>query len=582
MKTNQFKSRTRRRPAPRVPWRAQLAVEFLESRVVLSQFNAIASGTSLLKSPVVHHGPGTEGAGITPISSPDAVYQSSTTKLLITVPDFSTVASLSDGTETATFSVPGTARTVPGGGWASWSSPPDSESATPRVIFDPGSTELITLSAPAQTFGVELEPNLFTPSFTMTATFRDAGGNILGTISRDVLGQGGARLFAGTVNPGFAPIASVQINIDPSAQGFAFAQVRYALSTVAPSGPYVVSSTPSGTVQELSKITVTFNQAVDPGTVTPDNVSLTDPSGNPIFIDPNTGISTSDDQTYSIAFDPQTAVGTYTLVVGPNVLDFDGNCMDQDRDGDGLCDDGDAYTATFTVSNELVVNGGFETGSFAPWRQSGDTSFTGVGTGSADGVFIHSGMHSAFFGPVGSLGFITQTLSTTPGATYTLDFWLSNPFGGSPTEWQVSVGGSILMDVTNPPPFLMTEFNFTFTASSSSTDLQFGFLQVPDYFYLDDVSVTPSALTAGGGRHVLDAAAAPLGASLTTPAVAPVTSPVVSVISPAPVATPAAAPTPTAADQLFAAADHHSSSTALTGAWDDPVLVDALARHDLL
>src|SRR5262249_52654033 len=38
---------------------------------------------------------------------------------------------------------------------------------------------------------------------------------------------------------------------------------------------------------------------------------------------------------------------------------------------------------------------------------------------------------------------------------------------------------------------------FTFTATSSSTDLQFGFAHPPDWFYLSDVSVTPTYATAG-------------------------------------------------------------------------------------
>jgi hypothetical protein len=137
-----------------------------------------------------------------------------------------------------------------------------------------------------------------------------------------------------------------------------------------------------------------------------------------------------------------------------------------------------------------VTNGGFETGDFSGWTQSGDMSYTGVITGTAGSTTVHGGTHAAQFGPNMGLGYLTQTLATTPGVTYTLDFWLSNPVGGTGTEWLVSVGGNTLMDVHNAPTFNYTEFTFTFTATSSSTNLQFGFAHPPNWFYLDDVSVT--------------------------------------------------------------------------------------------
>jgi hypothetical protein len=139
-----------------------------------------------------------------------------------------------------------------------------------------------------------------------------------------------------------------------------------------------------------------------------------------------------------------------------------------------------------------VVNGGFETGDFTGWAKSGNPFFTGVGDAAslaAKGGSVHSGDFAAFFGPP-TLGFITQSLPTTPGTTYVLDFWLAHPFTdpGQGVEWLVRVGGDTLLDSHDTPNFDYKEFTFTFTATSASTDLQFGFAEPANFFFLDDVS----------------------------------------------------------------------------------------------
>src|SRR5713226_6733032 len=80
----------------------------------------------------------------------------------------------------------------------------------------------------------------------------------------------------------------------------------------------------------------------------------------------------------------------------------------------------------------LITNPGFETGDFSGWIQFGNVGFTGV-----DGGLPHSGSFAAFLGPVGSLGFLSQTLATTPGIRYDLRFFLLSD-GGLPNEFQVT------------------------------------------------------------------------------------------------------------------------------------------------
>src|SRR5262249_55798031 len=158
MKTNQFKSRTRRRPEPRVPRRAQLAVEFLESRLVLSHTNTPVSAPVLLLK-TLPGGPGPQG-GLTTYAQPTPAYTGASLNTPITAPDLTTVSSLADATETVGIAPASQARTV-GSTWATWGSPPDTESAFPRLIFVSASSVTLTLATPAATFGVEVEPNDF-------------------------------------------------------------------------------------------------------------------------------------------------------------------------------------------------------------------------------------------------------------------------------------------------------------------------------------------------------------------------------------------------------------------------------------
>jgi hypothetical protein len=148
------------------------------------------------------------------------------------------------------------------------------------------------------------------------------------------------------------------------------------------------------------------------------------------------------------------------------------------------------YLDDVFVAPNAVQNPGFETGTFSSWTQSGNTGSTFVST-----VGPHAGTYAARFHPVGSLGFLSQNLSTVPGMTYTLRFLLANPNGGTGTEFRVAFNGVTLIDQINPssPGPNYVEFVFTgLVATSSTTSLQFGFRHDPDYFYLDDVTVTSS------------------------------------------------------------------------------------------
>jgi hypothetical protein len=151
----------------------------------------------------------------------------------------------------------------------------------------------------------------------------------------------------------------------------------------------------------------------------------------------------------------------------------------------------------------LITNPGFETGNFDGWIQFGNVGFTGVDAG-----LPHSGIFAAFLGPVGSLGFLSQTVTTTPGSSYNLSFFLQSD-GRFFNQFQVSWNGSLIFDAINissigctpidPCPTDYTDFGISIVpdrfqnllATSVTTPLVFGFRNDPGFLHLDDVALEP-------------------------------------------------------------------------------------------
>lgn len=176
----------------------------------------LGSAAILLATVVALARPAT--AQFTPIAQPDAPYLAATTLFPVTDPDFSAVGSLSNGTVTSSFDVDLAALTVPTT-WGSWDSPPDTESATPRVLWSNGFTSVaLTFSLPLSLFGFEAQPNTLA-LISMTATFFNGMAQV-GQIMQNVDGNGGARLFAATST---TPFDSVVLS---STGDFAIAQLR--------------------------------------------------------------------------------------------------------------------------------------------------------------------------------------------------------------------------------------------------------------------------------------------------------------------------------------------------------------------
>ena len=166
-------------------------------------------------------------AQFTVIATPTASYTGGTYLVAITQPDCTNLSSLTLGPQTVGLGatmVVNTALVFPlgCGGWGAWGTPPNVETATPRIVDTTNTSTTLTLSTPSMTFGFEVEPESIGIS-TFTANYFN-GSTPLGTIVIPVNGNAGARLIAAT---SATPITSVQLSA-PGSGGFAMAQFRYA------------------------------------------------------------------------------------------------------------------------------------------------------------------------------------------------------------------------------------------------------------------------------------------------------------------------------------------------------------------
>src|SRR5207249_2803066 len=82
-----------------------------------------------------------------------------------------------------------------------------------------------------------------------------------------------------------------------------------------------------------SAIDVTFSEAVNPSTVTPATVAVTNPGGAAVTPITVTDIDPVFHRLFHVTFAPQTLNGLYTVTVGPGVTDRAGNTMDQNQNG---------------------------------------------------------------------------------------------------------------------------------------------------------------------------------------------------------------------------------------------------------
>jgi hypothetical protein len=140
------------------------------------------------------------------------------------------------------------------------------------------------------------------------------------------------------------------------------------------------------------------------------------------------------------------------------------------------------------LATELVINGGFETGTFSGWDLSGSTDYMSVSSVYGD---AKTGTYGAKLGPMAAHGFLSQSqaMATNPGDIYQISWWLRNGASGT-NDFNVTWGGSTLLSASNMAQQPYTSYADSRLASGTSTALTFAVRNDPNFFYLDDVSVT--------------------------------------------------------------------------------------------
>ena len=148
--------------------------------------------------------------------------------------------------------------------------------------------------------------------------------------------------------------------------------------------------------------------------------------------------------------------------------------------------------AQCAFAGNLVANCGFESGDFTGWTMGTPfiTSNWNKVSYSVNSDVAHSGAETWWGGYVGQPTFLSQTLSTVPGASYNFGFWFKSFGGVQPRALVAQWDGTDLVNVTGMPEADWSYYAFDVVAATSSTTFAIGTQQDYGYNGIDDVVVT--------------------------------------------------------------------------------------------
>ncbi|GGF36570.1 hypothetical protein GCM10011611_48830 [Aliidongia dinghuensis] len=154
-----------------------------------------------------------------------------------------------------------------------------------------------------------------------------------------------------------------------------------------------------------------------------------------------------------------------------------------------------AVVAAQPAKADIIVNGDFGTNDFTGWTLSGSNlSAVSVGhaTAAPGSIGAPTG-NAAYLGTFGSEIDLSQALSTVAGTTYDLTFQLQADSGtAAPDYFTTTIDGVVLsqLSLLNVGDQVFQTFDAQFTATGSSTLLNFAVSNDPSFFELANVSAT--------------------------------------------------------------------------------------------
>jgi serralysin len=130
---------------------------------------------------------------------------------------------------------------------------------------------------------------------------------------------------------------------------------------IVPAAPRVIDSQVYGAISgTFDTVQVRFDQSMLRGTFTPSDVTLTGPDG-PIAVQTTDAVEGSD-EIFLVTFAPQSAIGTYTAVIGPDIQNTSHEAMSEDGNGTpGQATD--AFTTSATLGQPATLSVGGSDGS---------------------------------------------------------------------------------------------------------------------------------------------------------------------------------------------------------------------------